>query len=492
METELDLTRFPGFRDFEAHVLQVMAKWNVHGTAMAVVKDGEVVFSRGFGWRDDEQRLAVDSQTLFAIGSASKAFTSTALGILVDRGMLEWDRPVRYYLPFFRLADPFASERITPRDLLSHRSGLPGHNMMWFGSSASRRELVERLAYVQPNRDFRSVFQYQNMMFVAAGYLVEALTGQSWEAFTQEQIFAPLGMHSSNFSVEVCQQSENAARPYRLQGGGLERIPYANIDVVGPAGSINSNLEDMARWVMLQLNKGQYNGSQVVSAESLSQIHKPVIPVPDDFFGPIGQYPDLCFESYGLGWFIQHYRGRRLIHHGGHIDGFGALISFMPEINAGVVFLANDNRTFFVLPLSLNVYDLLLGLDVAPWGSRVLEVLTAMEQQAGSAQEQVSAGQKCGTRPSHDLDAYCARYQHPGYGLLQIVKEGKGLLMTFNGQIVPLAHFHFDVFSCQYEEEGNARQAQVQFHSGVDGEINAVSVPFEPAVEAIRFSRLPG
>ncbi len=491
MDKQIDIKKLSAFSGFDEHVKHVMGEWNVHGTAIAIIKDGEVIHSRGYGWRDFEQQLPVDSETLFAIGSASKAFTATALGILVDRGLLEWDQPVRKYLPHFHLMDAFADERITPRDLLCHHSGLPGHNMMWFGSPANRKELVERLAYLQPNRDFRTTFQYQNMMFVVAGFLVEALTGLTWEAFVQAEIFDRLGMSSSNFSVEVSSNSGNVALPYRLEDNQPVRVPFANIDVVGPAGSINSNLDDMVQWVRLQLEHGKAPNGQVISAENLEQIHTSTSRVPDDFFGPLGQYPDLCFESYGLGWFIQRFHGQRLIHHGGHIDGYGAFISFMPELNAGVVFLANDNRTFYVLPLSLNIYELLMGYKPEPWSSRVLDCLNQGEKIKTQNQDAALLARKTGTAPSHPLAEYTGEYAHPGYGSLQILQQAAQLAIRYNSQVFPLEHFHYDVFSGTYEEEGVPKWVRILFHSNVDGKIDSVSIPFEPAVEAICFRRQP-
>ena len=487
---DIDLKQFPQFEGFDAHVARVMADWHVNGSAIAVVKGGEVIFSKGYGWRDAERRLPVDQHSLFAIGSASKAFTSTGLGILVDRGLLGWDQPVHELLPGFALMDEFASKRITPRDLLCHRSGLPGHNMMWFGSPADRATLVDRLAYIQPNRDFRTTFQYQNMMFVTAGLLIEKLTGQTWEDFTRKEIFEPLGMHSSNFSVAVSAAGDNAAMPYRLENGSVVRIPFANIDAVGPAGSINSNLVDMVQWVKLQLEHGEVDGRRVVSSENMAHIHAPTMPIPDDYFGPVGRYPDLCFESYGLGWFVQHYRGRRLIHHGGHIDGFAALISFMPEIDTGVVFLSNDNRTFYVLPLPLNVYDLLLGEEMQPWSERVLGALDEGAALQMQARAQTGAGQVEGAAPTHPLSAYTGAYRHPGYGDLEVLLQEGGLAVDFNGQVFPLAHFHYDVFSGTYEEEGVAKWVRIQFQYDLDGRIQAVDVPFEPAVAPVRFRRV--
>ena len=476
--------------EIDAYMMDLMADWQVHGTALAVIRDGEVVLSKGYGYRDFSKKLPVDPQTLFPIGSASKAFTATALGILVDRGVLEWDMPVKDLLPDFDLFDPFAAANITPRDLLCHRSGLGGHNMPWFGSICSRAELVERMAYLEPNLGFRTGFQYQNLMFVAAGFLVEKLSGLCWEDFVIKEIFHPLGMNSSNFSVELLKTSPNVSLPYRVEDGIIREIPYANLDIVGPAGSINSNLEDMIQWVQLQLSEGEANGHKIISPEVLNEIHTPQMLIKGGFFGPLGEYPDMFMDKYALGWFVQNYRGQTLIHHGGHIDGFAALISFCPKEKSGVIFLSNDNRTFFVIPPSFYMYDRLFNLEPEPWSERIFSILKTTGTEEEKARKALLTKRKEGTHPSLSLEAYEGAYHNPGYGPLTVEENAEGLLLNFNGQKIYLKHFHFDVFECVYEEEGKNIWALVRFVLDKLGQVNAVEIPFEPSVKDIVFKKL--
>ncbi|MGH2346694.1 MAG: serine hydrolase domain-containing protein, partial [Chloroflexota bacterium] len=350
---------------FDHFVESVRTDWHVPGLAVAIVKDGAVILAQGFGRRDLEKDLPVGTDTLFAIGSCSKAFTTAALAMLADEGKLDWDAPVRTYLPAFQLYDQFATERMTPRDLVTHRSGLPRHDFMWYGAPFTRKELVNRLRYLQPNKDFRAVWQYQNLMYLTAGYLVEVISGVSWEEFVKERIFAPLGMTRTNTSVEVSRLDADAALPYKEEDGKVELLPFRNIDMMGPAGSINAPIGELAPWMLLHLNNGKWGERQVVSAGQLAQLHSPQMVMP----GP-GKHEEMPHASYAMGWCVQPYRGRNFLHHTGGIDGFSALVTFMPGENLGVAVLTNLNSSPAHMIVALNAYDRLLGLDQVDWHGR--------------------------------------------------------------------------------------------------------------------------
>ena len=236
-------------------VAGAMKDWKVPGVAVAVVKDGQVILSKGYGTRDADKQLPVTPKTLFAIGSITKSFTVTALGMLADDGKLDWDKPVREYLPEFRLYDQVASDHMTPRDLVTPRSGLPRHDALWYNSTFTRREMIERLRYLEPSKDFRSTWQYNNLMFLTAGYLAGQLAGTSWEELVRARIFGPLGMTGSNFSVTDSQKSPDFAQPYATVKEETKKIPFRGIDEMAPAGSINSNIEDMTRYLLFQDRK---------------------------------------------------------------------------------------------------------------------------------------------------------------------------------------------------------------------------------------------
>lgn len=469
---------------FDELVHATMRGWTVPGVAIAVVKDGGVILCQGFGLRDVARNLEVTPHTLFAIGSSSKAFTTMAIAMLADEGKVDWDTPVRAYLPTFKLYDPMATERMTPRDLVTHRSGLPRHDLMWYNSPSSRQELFDRLQYLQPNKDFRAVWQYQNLMYMTAGYLVEQLAGQRWEDFVTERIFKPLGMRGSNLSVEESRHAADFSLPYKDEDGQAKEIPFRNIDTVGPAGSINSTIADMTQWLLLHLSKGKHGDVPLVSVGQVAQLHSPhmVIAQPS-------KYKELLHSSYALGWFVEPYRGYDMIHHGGNIDGFSALVSFLPGENMGVVVLTNRNGNPLPTILSYNVYDRLLGLDQAPWNDRFKQDDATIKEAAEKGKEKSAATAVPGTHPSHSLDSYAGDFAHPGYGVLSITLDGEQLTAAYNGLTFPLTHYHYDVFELTFELFEMRMKAR--FSTSVQGDIESVTVPLEPTVPEIVFARLP-
>ena len=306
------------FEGFDSFAQQVLTDWKCAGFAVAVIQDGNVIYSKGFGLRDIKNNQPVTPKTLFAIGSSTKSFTVTSLGVLVDQGKIEWDKPVKDYLPDFKMMDQFATDRMTPRDLVTHRSGLPRHDRMWLNSPFTRQEIFERLRYLEPNKDFRTTFQYQNLMFMTAGYLAGHVAGMSWEDHVRKVIFEPLGMTASNFSVSEMQKAADHSQPYTVVKGEVREIPFRNIDTIGPAGSINSNVEEMAKYVTMHLQ----HGKGIISAKNSAEMQSPQMSIS----GPPAENKELGAQSYGMGFFLTSYRGHYLVHHGGNIDGFSALV----------------------------------------------------------------------------------------------------------------------------------------------------------------------
>ncbi|UCG53748.1 MAG: serine hydrolase [Candidatus Latescibacterota bacterium] len=480
--------------DIDEFIQTTMENWNVPGAGIAIIKDGEPVLLKGYGYRDIEKKLPVTKETQFAIGSSSKAFTTLILGMLVEDGAIEWDEPVRTYLPTFELDDEFATERMTPRDLVCHRSGLPRHDLMWYGSRASRENLFERLKHLEPNTEFRTGFQYQNLMFMTAGYLAGQVTGSSWEHLVTERIFGPLGMDNSNTSVDDMQRAPDFAFGYEEKDDEksdekkIERMAFRNIDNMGPAGSINSCAADMVEWVKLQLNKGTVGDKQLVSPMMMGELHRPHMMVHGGLISQLLKHPEMPHMMYGLGWFVQPYRGHEMIHHGGNIDGFSALVSFMPEDNIGVVVLTNLNGTPFTLALTFNIYDRLLGLEEIDWNGRYKLVWTQLEQAQDESKGAEEVNRKGGTKLSHSLDDYAGVYTHPAYGSIEIVKTGKTLGGTYHHMDFELEHWHYDVFRSKTEPLEGLKLA---FLSNLNGDIDCVSVALEQSVDAIEFTKEP-
>jgi CubicO group peptidase (beta-lactamase class C family) len=471
--------------DIDAFIREAMAEWKIPGLAIAVVKDGEIILSKGYGYRDVDEELPVTPRTLFAIGSVTKSFTVTLLGMIEDEGKVDWDEPVRSYLPDFELYDEVATEYMTPRDLVTHRSGLPRHDGLWYGSKLTRRELYERLRHIEPNREFREVFQYQNLMFMTAGYLAGQIEGKSWEALVRERIFEPLDMPRSNFSVDDSQKADDFAYPYNEIDDVVRQIDFRNIDEIGPAGSINSSVEEMIRYVQLHMNKGKLGEEQLLSGNNAEQMQMPQMAMR----GTI-QYDELGHTSYGMGFFVTSYQGRKLVHHGGGIDGFISLLSFMPSENVGMIVLTNKSGNNPVATIvTRGVYDRVLGLEPVDWIGRVTEQQAKAEEAELEGEEE--GGQHVeGTSLSHDLAEYAGDYAHPAYGIVKIEADGESLAATFNGITAQLEHFHYDVFEIAEDPMVPVSGIRVMFRYDKQGDIDELHAPLEPAVDDIIFERV--
>ncbi len=468
----------------DAFIQKMLVEWKVPGAAVAVVTGDRVILGRGYGLRDVENKLPATADTLFAIGSCSKAFTTTDLAILADEARPDWDKPVRSYLPDFKLSDPIVSERMTARDLVSHRSGLPRHDMVWYSSKFSRQELFSRLQHLELNRDFRQLYQYNNLMFMAAGCLVEKLAGQPWEAFTRERILQPLGMSHTNFSVEEMAKAKDFAFPYAESKGQVLRIPFHSLDGIGPAGSLNSSVSDMVRWLQLNLNRGNSGEKAIVSEIELNRLQ-----VPQMVISQPRRYDELFYGAYGLGWNINAYRGHLLVSHSGSIDGFEARVALLPKEGFGPVVLTNLSDNPLPTVIAYQICDRLLGLDLVDWSGRTKEERLIARQKIEEAKAEEEKERKTGSQPSHRLDEYAGSFSNPGYGTVVVEKDGQSLRGRLNEIPFVLTHYHYDIFRAQNEQQDF--DTKVSFQTGLRGGIESLALKLEPAVGAIVFNRAP-
>lgn len=467
----------------DAFVAAELERWKTPGASVAVCWRGELLLARGFGLRDVEGGLAVTADTLFAIGSTTKAFTCALLADLAEEGLFEWDEPARRYLPELELHDAYATWHITPLDLVTHRSGLPRHDLVWYGSDATRAELIARLRYLEPSTELRTEFQYQNLMYMTAGELAGRLAGTSWEEALRARLLAPLGMERSTLSVEAMQADADHALPYAEKEKVVERVPFRVIDAVGPAGSIDSSANEMARWVAFLLAEGETaGGARILEVSSVGELFEPVI---------VASLGSESFEeegpsTYARGWVVQTYRGRERVHHGGGIDGFTALVTLFPRDELGIVVLTNRGGS--ALPHSVTpwIADRVLGLEAIDWSARLKTLADAAEivSEAGKAAGEL--GRKKGTSPSHPLADYAGEFRDPGYGIATVTLADGALTLTLNGIEVPLEHWHYDVFRAS---SGPAEDTRVQFHMDLEGDITAFTSALEPRLAPIRFER---
>jgi len=468
-----------------------MKRWEVPGIGVGIIKDGKIILAEGFGYKNTEKKLLVTPNTIFAIGSASKAFTTMDLGILVEEGRIEWDKPVRTYFPEFKLKDEIATERMTVRDLVCHRSGLPRHDALWYGSSIGRKDLISRLRYLDFSADVRTTFQYNNLMYITAGYIVGHVTDSSWEEFTRKRIFGPLGMTNSNFSVVDSQKSDDYSLPYSKKDNAVVEVPFRNIDTVGPAGSINSCVNDMLKWVRFHVDKGKVGETQIISEAGQKEMYTPAMFLREPM---LSVQPDGQSEmSYGLGWFLETYRGHKLVHHGGAIDGFYFLNGFLPGDGLGVVILSNLSGTPLV-QISMG-YILDMMLDLKPvWEKLSQERFEKAKKDREKAEEEKKKKEEArvqGTKPSHALEAYAGVYENPAYGEIPIALKDNLLTGKFNSFEFNLEHWHYDLFKAAdtKSKSSGVDGLEVTFQTNIKGDIDRFSIPFEAAVAPILFTK---
>jgi len=459
----------------------------VPGVAVAVVVEDEVVLAEGFGYADFESKRPMTADTLLAIGSSTKAFTTFTLGTLVDEGRLGWDVPVRNYIPWFKLYDSFATQRITPVDLITHRSGLPRHDLVWYNNlKADREDLVRRLAFLEPTAGLRERFQYNNLMFLTAGYLTEVITGKTWEDSVRAQVLEPLGMSRTNFSVRDSRKDPDHALPYRVRDKKIEIIPFRDITTVGPAGSINSTVNEMSRWVMVHIGDGRLGDKEVMNPETLQKMHLVHMPM-----GGTPAVPEITPGDYGLGWMIDGYRGHRRVHHGGNIDGFSAMVSLFPQAGFGIVALSNKNAAALPELLVRHAADLILGNEPTDWIGRAAEARERGEDVEKQAEERMADRRIKGTRPSHAMVDYTGTYFHPGYGELTIAENGDALSLVYNGIEAPLEPWHYDTFNAGKGEDPTFEGMKINFQADVQGRIARLEAPFEATLDPIVFDKRP-
>jgi CubicO group peptidase (beta-lactamase class C family) len=469
-----------------AYMQNSLEEFHVAGAAVAVVKDGEVIFQEGFGVRDMKQGLPVTKDTLFAIGSSTKAFTTMSVAMLVDDGKLDWDTPVASYLPEFKLHDKYASDHATLRDLATHRVGLPRHDMAWYKAPFSREELLQRLVHLPFTKPFRTTFQYQNLMYMTLGCLAGKVSGLGWEDFVKSRIFTPLGMHRSNFSVYESQQDADFAKPYKVVNERIDEMPFANIDAIGPAGSVNSSVAEMAAWVQFHLGEGRSQGNQLVSENNLSQMYNPHIAVLEPTLSD-----RIMFESYGLGWFTEVYAGHHVVHHGGNIDGFSAIVAMVPKEQLGVVVLTNQQHSVLPRAAAYTIIDTLLGLPTVDWNTIGREYREKIVASMRESTAQKDTDRIANTHPSHGLSDYVGEFEHPGYGEVSIALMDDNLWYTHHSQDKPLVleHYHYDVFTITVGEGDMTDQLKVQFHTNLRGQLASLHIQFEPMLEPFEFVR---
>ena len=456
--------------DIDRLMLEGLAAWNVPGASIAVVQ-GKMSYRQGYGVRELGSSRMVTPETLFAIGSTTKAFTTAAMAILIDQGKMHWDDPVHRHVPFFRLSDPLADKNVTLRDIVSHRTGLSRHDMLWYGSPWDRAEILRRIGFVSITHSFRSKYQYQNIMFLAAGHAVERASGLSWEDFIRRRLFKPLGIQDANFSSIDAEKHPDHASPHMRDEDGIRVVAWRNLDNVGPPGSINAGARDLERWIQFQLGGGALEGKQILSASHLEETHMPqtIIPLEGEMKE---ENPETHFLNYGLGWRVQDYRGHFMLSHAGVIDGFRAHVALVPEATLGVMVLSNlGGRPSLPEAMTHSLVDIALGSPTRNWNLFFLDLAKKRRAKLRQDRDDLERKRHHGTRLSRDRPAYLGKYEHPAYGSAGVTLEEGVLLLHWSGFRLALKHYHYDVFMVEDRTLGGGL---VSFHLDQEGGVHAM------------------
>lgn len=475
-------------KGFDAYMAQVMKDWNVPGIGVGVVVKNKLVFAKGYGYRDYGKKLPYTPTTLQPIASNTKLFTATSIGFLVDAGKLDWDTPIRQYVPSLRFYDDYLDRTITVRDMLSHRTGITRHDGIWYKSTFTQKELFDRIRYLEPAAPPRTTFLYNNLMYAAAGYSIQVLTDTTWQDFVTDHILQPLGMTSTLFSIDDMVKQPDHAVPYdeRRDGTALYEIPYYSAQGgVAPAGAIISNVEDLSHWLIAQMNDGQFDGRQVIPKNVIAQTLAPSIAMPNTSLQQRG-YGELLNAAYGMGRWTASYRGHLLAYHGGDINGFHSQISMMPEDSIGVIVLViGDHDAPLYNVVSYDIYERLLGLSLTPWSERQNTIRLKNKAEGKLARASAGSGRVPNTHPSHPIDDYTGEFENPAYGVVTISKGDTSLMFEFHGMKLPLSHFHYDRFDTPDDEENG--KWSVNFLTNPEGEIDKLDMSLDEA--AVQFVR---
>jgi CubicO group peptidase (beta-lactamase class C family) len=441
----------PALRGLDAYIEQAMRDWQVPGLSVAIVRHDSVIYEKGFGVREIGKPERVDENTLFAVASNTKAVTATALAILVGEGKLSWDDPAVKYVPYFQLNDPWATRAMTVRDLMGHHGGYDTWqgDLLWYGSDRSTRDVLTAYRNLVPPNTFRSGYGYNNVMFVAAGEIIPAVTGQSWGDFVRARILQPLGMTRTTTTITTLAQMGNVATPHTKIDGRVVAVPYRNLDNGPAAGALNSSAHDWAQWLRFQLANGSIGGrrlldSTLVMQERIQQTVIPVTPAARRFF------PSTHLAGYGMGWFLRDYGGRLVAYHSGGMDGMISETGFVPETGVGVAVFTNYDEHDLNGALFWEIVDRLLGMPERDWSRTLLDL-----QRQAEAAAPADTAHAANTHPSLAPAGYAGTYQNPVLGEARVTAEGGVLRLRVlhnPGIDGALTHWQYNTFRARWAD----------------------------------------
>jgi CubicO group peptidase (beta-lactamase class C family) len=436
----------------DEYAQQALPQWQTTGMAMAVVKNGTTIFKKGYGVTDMRTRAPFTTQTIAYCASTTKAMTAACIAMLVDEGKLKWDDKLKQVLPALRLYDPYVSDEITVKDLLTHNAGLGNGDLLWlFGYNATA--ILERMQYMKPAYSLRSSFIYQNLMYVVAGEVIKKASGMPWKNFIVERIFKPLGMNSTYAHFKDTKANQSRATPHFNYGDTLIK-PIAMIDFgeYDPAGSVVSTIDDMIKWMQFLQDSARVNGKRLISATNFSELFKPHAIIPANEFYPTAKFTRPNWTTYGLGWFQQDYRGKMIQYHTGSLDGMIAIFGYVPEDKFSFYFLGNLDHSEIRHALMWKAIDLWCFNDNSKdWSKDLHQMYRGFADSAQSKEKAQFANRNTKTKPSLPLSDYTGTYLHPVYGTATVTQKNDQLHIQFPNQFsISLSHWQYNIFKGDY------------------------------------------
>lgn len=461
-------------QEFDAYVQKSVKEWEVPGLAVVVVKDGNVLLSKGYGVRELATTNVVDSKTLFACASTTKAMTATCMGILVDEGKVSWNDPVVKHLPEFQLYDPFVTREITIKDLFLHDTGLGNADFLWGIMDIPGDEVLRKMRDVKPTYSLRSSFIYQNIFYLAAGKIIQKISGKPWNVFIRERIFQPLGM-TRTFPLLADVKDPNQAKPHYKVEGKIMVIEHTKADEIGPAGSVWSCVDDMGKWMRVMIDSSKFAGGRLLSARTWTEMFKPQVLVPASQFYPTATLTKPNWTTYGLGWFQHDYKGRKVNFHTGSLAGEIAIHAQLPEEKLGVYVFGNYDHAEVRHALVYKTFDLFALGGARDWSAEFLKLYGNIQAGYDKEEKDFEAKRVANTKPSLELKEYAGTYSDPLYGTAEITVQGDQLVVVVNKFVTAkFSHWHYDVFRGWYDKRWYGK-GNLNFTIGVDGAIKGVT-----------------
>ncbi len=462
-------------KEFEDYILKSQKAWDVPGLAVTLVKDGKVLLAKGYGVREIGTSNLVDAQTLFACASTTKALVATCMGILVDEGKVNWSDPVIKHLPEFQLYDPYITREIKIRDLFTHNTGIGNTDFLWSTMNISSDEVLYRMRYIEPSYSLRSGYTYQNIFYLAAGKVIEKLSGQTWNQFIRERLFQPLGMERA-FPLLSDVKDINQTKPHYKIDGEVKVIDHMSADQIGPAGSVWASIEDMSKWVICMLDSSKYAGGRLLSAGTWAEMFKPQILIPVNQFYPTAQLTKPNWTSYGLGWFQHDYKGKKVNFHTGSLYGSIALHAQLPEENLGIYVFGNYDHAELRHALMYKAFDLFALGGNRDWNSEFLKLYTNIREESEKRMKEFESNRVFDTNPSLPLENFAGKYTDKLFGEVEIVLEQGQLSIILNGVLRgTLSHWHYDTYRLIFDEKWRGKW-NTNFILGTNGKISKVNI----------------